>query len=386
MGSPSDPLGLLTQPQPNVTQGQQLSQDVLGSSQPQMPTLDQPARGGRIKQLLSNFFQGAGDAMTHAAGLPTQYELEKQRFGQQIQLMNAQSMEGVRRAQEQQYGYTPMQMPDGSYVNIMNKDVGKVAAAQQRAQSQEQTNKFNSVLKAAGIGKQFNPDTGQLESLPFDQLSLPQQAGIQRAQSQTELDQARALGLTDWNSPVNQLKVMALRAKAAQQTTANQLKQSQLTNSTRTMVEAAPKVIGLIDRVNDSINKMGDQLGPAGSRWAEFWAGKVGEPNEEFTKLRTNVGLLTTLLMRMHVGARGGEYIMKHFQDLMDSGKQSPTNMRAALGEIEAYAHSVQAEGSTGFPSAGNGNSGGSQAAPEGTRIRVGNQVQVKRGGKWVPE
>lgn len=73
-------------------------------------------------------------------------------------------------------------------------------------------------------------------------------------------------------------------------------------------------------------------------------AGKVGAPNPEFTKLRTDVGLLTTKLMRMHVGARGGELMMQHFQNLIDSGKQSPENMRAALDEIDQYAKETASE------------------------------------------
>jgi hypothetical protein len=134
----------------------------------------------------------------------------------------------------------------------------------------------------------------------------------------------------------------AMRADAAA------TKDSELTSSTKTMTEAAPRVLGLVDRVDKLVDEQTKTLGPAASRWQEYMAGKVGAPNPEFTKLRTDVGLLTTLLMRMHVGARGGEYIMKHFQDLIDTGKQSPENLKAALGEIRTYAQDVQAEGKGG--------------------------------------
>ena len=36
---------------------------------------------------------------------------------------------------------------------------------------------------------------------------------------------------------------------------------------------------------------------------------------------------------------------MKHFQDLIDNGKQSPENLKAALGEITNYANDVLREG-----------------------------------------
>jgi hypothetical protein len=47
----------------------------------------------------------------------------------------------------------------------------------------------------------------------------------------------------------------------------------------------------------------------------------------------------------MHVGARGGEYIMKHFQDTIDASHQSPENMKATLEEIRAYAQNIEQEG-----------------------------------------
>lgn len=116
------------------------------------------------------------------------------------------------------------------------------------------------------------------------------------------------------------------------------------TAATKSMKEAAPGVISLANRVKQLVAEQAKSLGPSGSRWSEFMAGKVGAPNPEFTKLRTDVGLLTTKLMRMHVGARGGELIMQHFKDLIDTGKQSPENLNAALDEIIQYAKDTQAE------------------------------------------
>jgi hypothetical protein len=119
-------------------------------------------------------------------------------------------------------------------------------------------------------------------------------------------------------------------------------KQAMPTESTKTMQQAAPKVIDFTKKIRDIANAESASLGPASSRWREFWTGKIGSPDKTFTKLRTDVGLLQTLLMRMHVGARGGEYIMKHFQDLLDAGKQSPENMISALDAIEDYANDVK--------------------------------------------
>lgn len=133
-------------------------------------------------------------------------------------------------------------------------------------------------------------------------------------------------------------------AAFAQQEHMHDEKQNDLTSSTKSMVEAAPGVLSLSARVRQLVDQQEKSLGPTASRWSEFMAGKVGAPNPEFTKLRTDVGLLTTKLMRMHVGARGGELMMQHFQNLIDSGKQSPENMRAALDEIDQYAKETQGE------------------------------------------
>ncbi len=117
------------------------------------------------------------------------------------------------------------------------------------------------------------------------------------------------------------------------------------TAATRGMAEKAPRVMELASRVEQLVNSQSASLGPLKSRWAELMAGKIGAPSAEFTKLRTDVGLLSTVLMQMHVGARGGERIMQHFMDLIDSSKQSPENLIAALSEIKAYAKTVAAEG-----------------------------------------
>jgi len=118
-----------------------------------------------------------------------------------------------------------------------------------------------------------------------------------------------------------------------------------LTSATHTMHEAAPSVINLVDKTIALVNQQKATLGPAQSRWAEFMSGKVGAPNPEFRRLMTNSDLLSTLLTRMHVGARGGEKIMERFDNLIGSHKQDPDNMLAALEEIKAYAQAIQGQG-----------------------------------------
>jgi hypothetical protein len=123
-----------------------------------------------------------------------------------------------------------------------------------------------------------------------------------------------------------------------------------VTNTTRTMVETAPKVLDLVDRIKGQINDLDKSgaLGPGMSRWNEFWSGKVGTDNPQFRALMTNTTLLSTLLMRMHMGARGGQQIMQHFDQMIGAGHQSAANLRSSLDQIELYANDVK--GATPLP------------------------------------
>jgi hypothetical protein len=157
-------------------------------------------------------------------------------------------------------------------------------------------------------------------------------------------------------------------AAFAQQEKMHNEKQDDLTAATKSMIEAAPGVLKLSARVRQLVDEQEKSLGPEAGRWNEFMTGKVGAPNPEFTKLRTDVGLLTTKLMRMHVGARGGEMMMSHFKDLIDSGKQSPENLRAALDEIDSYAKETASEKPGAEPAAGPEKKGTSDNDPLGIR------------------
>jgi hypothetical protein len=147
-------------------------------------------------------------------------------------------------------------------------------------------------------------------------------------------------------------------------------KQLGLTAATRTMQETAPKVINLANKVKALLDKVGDDLGPIDGRFSDFMAGKVGTENPDYIALKTDAGLLTTALMRMHVGARGGSQIMEHFKNMVNVGYQSPANLRAALEEITSYAEDVQGMGTDGGHSTASTNPATS-GAPAGATDEV---------------
>ncbi len=120
-----------------------------------------------------------------------------------------------------------------------------------------------------------------------------------------------------------------------------QFREEQPTTDIKVMQQSVPSVLQLINQSRMALANTEKRLGPLEGRWRELYSGKVGASDPDFRKLRADLALLQTRLMKMHVGARGGEYMMKHFEDLFDATKDSPQNLRAALDEIEAYANEV---------------------------------------------
>jgi hypothetical protein len=93
-----------------------------------------------------------------------------------------------------------------------------------------------------------------------------------------------------------------------------------------------PGILQMIDTLQKE-----DKLGEVTSRWEDFLAGKVGEGDPDFERLRVAMGLATTLLVNAHVGSRGGSYMMEHFQSLADAGKMNARTLRAGVDQELKY-------------------------------------------------
>jgi hypothetical protein len=116
------------------------------------------------------------------------------------------------------------------------------------------------------------------------------------------------------------------------------------TETMRTMQTFAPGVIDLANKLKGKVEEAAkaNGLGPMSSRFRELWASKIGSDDPLFTAIRTNSKLLSSLLMRMHVGARGGWEMLNHFEGLMNTAVQSPANIYSAITEINSYANKVK--------------------------------------------
>jgi hypothetical protein len=80
------------------------------------------------------------------------------------------------------------------------------------------------------------------------------------------------------------------------------------------------------------------KLGIVGSRWGDFLSGKIGN-DPDFGPLKTNMGLLSTALLNVHVGAKGGEGFMHHFEGLanwkVDDAATLKSQLRAEYNYVQ---------------------------------------------------
>lgn len=106
--------------------------------------------------------------------------------------------------------------------------------------------------------------------------------------------------------------------------------------NTARQLTAPNGLFAMID--NDLKQFKPDELEGLGPRWNEFLAGSVGTADPRYVALRTHVnGLLNTAIMQAHVGARGGEALMEHFQDIASAGKMSKETLAAAINAEKPY-------------------------------------------------
>lgn len=149
---------------------------------------------------------------------------------------------------------------------------------------------------------------------------------------------------------------------------------NKISESSRTMAEMAKEILPHIDTIKteaEQLNKLG-LLGPIGSRWREFLAGKIGAG--ELTggnpanaaligKFKTDVGLLKTAVARAHGGARGGgsPMMLQHMNSLFGAEK---ADLSTLSGELAGFKDWM-----TGYANMLPGAGGAQTGAPSGARI-----------------
>lgn len=117
-----------------------------------------------------------------------------------------------------------------------------------------------------------------------------------------------------------------------------------LNPSTRQLGESAHAIIPKIDDTIKILNdpKIINAMGPLGSRWQDFIAGKVGssdplwrnldpETIQKINRLRVTIGLTQTGVARAHIGARGSEGLQAKFAALFNTDKMDAKTLQDSL-------------------------------------------------------
>ncbi len=123
-----------------------------------------------------------------------------------------------------------------------------------------------------------------------------------------------------------------------------------LTAATRQLGETAHELMPNFDHVQELLTDNGvkQALGPLGSRWQEFLAGKIGTSDPAFrglapqtigkmNDLRTFVSLLQTGTMRAHIGARGNTALQQKFENLFNADKMDASTLKDTLGSARSF-------------------------------------------------
>lgn len=107
-----------------------------------------------------------------------------------------------------------------------------------------------------------------------------------------------------------------------------------------------PDKMGVFQLISEL--KQRDAFGPIASRWNDFLVGKVGAADTQTGKLyealRTKMGLSNTLLMKVHVGNRGGAYMMEHFENLANAGKMDADALYTGFASEYQYVKNAAME------------------------------------------
>ena len=303
-------------------------------AQPQAPQLSPQAQG--IKGYLSNIFYNMGEAAKAHLGMPTDVQVQQnqqrlnqtqQQIDQQGQLTQSQLQ--LHAAQIEQMKTTvPVRLPDGTVMSMPMALAMKVIPSSIGAQGK---------VQAAGVQAQNKIDVQNLKNqspVTIAQAHLYNATADLKDAMNDPTSPAFGLALkkVQWANYYKQQALSMQKQRMAFQ-------QQGPTASTRTQAQMAGGLLDHVDTIKQEIANLGAQgkLGPLNGRFNEFMAGKVGNGDPDYVSLRTSLGLFQTALMKAHVGSRGSEMMMHHFQSLIDAGKMSPEALDSAMDSITQY-------------------------------------------------
>ena len=284
--------------------------------------------------------------------------LQNQLFGDRVALdeylkNNEKTAEAQGRAEYSRIAGDPNQKENAGYLSSYllgsNPDLNKTTQTQTMVDGKPMTVSYNQLNQKVG-------DRGQAVSRVTALGKVPV-AGVPGIFLDKTGDVPRYIDTQGNEHSTEEVQRMAVN-----------FKEDMPTEGTKNRQQIAPKVLNFISRIRPLLTE--DNVGPITGRWNDFWQGKIGAPNKQMAQLKTELGLLETALMNMHVGARGGIDMMNHFKELIGEAKQSPENMRSAMDSIESYANDVKSgwHGEKAIPQNVSGSSQGTASSGQKTK------------------
>lgn len=160
---PQQPQAPAQQQDPLDMVKQNLIQQYQDASKPQ---------GNRIKSLLGNF-------IGQMAGQPTPQQRQQRILTDLQGVVTTQGTQQMHTAMAGMYGTTPVQMPDGSTVNVLNKDLGTVTSGLARAQASQANAQVGATSREQvaqtnqGMMIPVTPQMQQMLNLPPGTTQIP---------------------------------------------------------------------------------------------------------------------------------------------------------------------------------------------------------------------
>lgn len=155
------------------------------------------------------------------------------------------------------------------------------------------------------------------------QLKKEMQFGVPLAGSKTKTTEQAKIDVT--TAPENVKKVAELtRAKSI----------ANITSDEKNTIRSAQHALGAFPDIESQLTTASDKI--FGNRWNEFMTGTLGN-DPEFAPLRVNIGMLQTLVAKLHVGSRGSVHILNHFQTLFNAKQMDRATLAAALPELKKW-------------------------------------------------
>lgn len=327
------------------------SSDTLGnlsavpSASPSAPTAppQQQTRGGAIKQFLTNYL---GTVASRIEGMPSPYEQEQTKLKNFLALQQSQNqtqqvatqanaanaLADYHRTLAQQYQMVPYQLPDGTEIQVQQKDIGK--------------------LGSAVIGNQGKVDVANIRAQVQDRLAQAQ-LGLRQALADRNFDLAQQRLAEMGRFRQAELGLQQGRFDMARE--ALDFREEGPTAQTRTAGQFAGTLIPKIDLIKGQIDKLDAEgkLGPIEGRWNDFLAGKIGNGDPEYDQFRTELSLFASGAARAHTSRTGIEAI-NYFKSLLAQPGATAGQLKAQLDAVRPYLEGYKAAGQFTPPNRGN--------------------------------